>query len=304
MTYTTMISQCGTQQQLRRALELVAEMRSRGIQCNVHTYSALMNVCIKGERVAAARRRRAEMRQPVRHAPACACTAAAALAPPTPCCPPPVGSPRPSLPPPPHPGTAPGNELDLALDVYRQMLAEGCTPNLVTYNTLIDVYGKTGAWEEAIRVLDALERQGIDPEIRTYNTGEAGARLVALEQAPGARLHVSMLAAACDALHGHAHGVCPPAGARPCKADPAASLPSCPPPSSPSPRSHHRVQHERAGPGGAAHLRAHAGGGGAAHRHHLHRPHLRLRQERAAGPGAADLPGGGALLAVLLLGCV
>lgn len=47
MTYTTMISQCGSQQQLRRALELVAEMRSRGVQCNVHTYSALMNVCIK-----------------------------------------------------------------------------------------------------------------------------------------------------------------------------------------------------------------------------------------------------------------
>ena len=53
------------------------------------------------------------------------------------------------------------------------MLAEGCTPNLVTYNTLIDVYGKTGAWEEAVAVLDALEAQGIDPEIRTYNTGEA-----------------------------------------------------------------------------------------------------------------------------------
>lgn len=114
-----------------------------------------------------------------------------------------------------------GNEMDLALDVYRQMLAEGCTPNLVTYNTLIDVYvsgfrplnrtpalleacgrhlcwhamhastasllphsfyrttfprlqGKTGAWEEAIAVLDALEAQGIEPEIRTYNTGEAG----------------------------------------------------------------------------------------------------------------------------------
>ena len=33
--------------QLRRALELVAEMRSRGISCNTHTYSALMNVCIK-----------------------------------------------------------------------------------------------------------------------------------------------------------------------------------------------------------------------------------------------------------------
>jgi len=46
-TYTTMISHCGSHQHLRRALELVAEMRSRGILCNVHTFSALMNVAIK-----------------------------------------------------------------------------------------------------------------------------------------------------------------------------------------------------------------------------------------------------------------
>jgi pentatricopeptide repeat domain-containing protein 1 len=46
-TYTTMISQCGSHQQLRRALKLVAEMRSKGIACNVHTYSAIMNVCVK-----------------------------------------------------------------------------------------------------------------------------------------------------------------------------------------------------------------------------------------------------------------
>ena len=41
--YTTCIAQCGANQQLRRAMELVAEMRSRGIGANVHTYSALMN---------------------------------------------------------------------------------------------------------------------------------------------------------------------------------------------------------------------------------------------------------------------
>ncbi|KAK9810176.1 hypothetical protein WJX72_006143 [[Myrmecia] bisecta] len=46
-TYTTVIALCGQRQQLRKALELVAEMRSRAISCNVHTYSALMNVCIK-----------------------------------------------------------------------------------------------------------------------------------------------------------------------------------------------------------------------------------------------------------------
>lgn len=31
------------------------------------------------------------------------------------------------------------NELDLALDVFSQLLHEGCVPNLVTYNILIDV---------------------------------------------------------------------------------------------------------------------------------------------------------------------
>ena len=46
-TFTTMVAQCGSHQQLRRALELVADMRSRGIKCNVRTFTALMNVCIK-----------------------------------------------------------------------------------------------------------------------------------------------------------------------------------------------------------------------------------------------------------------
>lgn len=51
------------------------------------------------------------------------------------------------------------NELELAQDVYKQMLEEGCTPNLVTYNILIDVYTKKGAWDEAVKILDTLERQ-------------------------------------------------------------------------------------------------------------------------------------------------
>lgn len=41
------ISLCGQRQSLGWALELVADMRSRGVACNVHTYSALMNTCIK-----------------------------------------------------------------------------------------------------------------------------------------------------------------------------------------------------------------------------------------------------------------
>jgi len=36
-----------TAQAKERALQLVAEMRERGVERNVHTYTALMNVCIK-----------------------------------------------------------------------------------------------------------------------------------------------------------------------------------------------------------------------------------------------------------------
>jgi len=33
---------------------------------------------------------------------------------------------------------------------------EGCQPNVVTYNTLIDVCGKMGRWEDAVQVLDDM----------------------------------------------------------------------------------------------------------------------------------------------------
>lgn len=39
------------------------------------------------------------------------------------------------------------------------MRAEGCSPNVVTYNTLIDVYGKLGQWERALAVLGDMRRE-------------------------------------------------------------------------------------------------------------------------------------------------
>ncbi len=68
------------------------------------------------------------------------------------------------------------NELELALDVYNQLLREGCQPNLVTYNILIDIYGKMGSWQEAVQVLDALEGQvssaGCALSISDHSRGE------------------------------------------------------------------------------------------------------------------------------------
>lgn len=45
------------------------------------------------------------------------------------------------------------------LAVCVQMLAAGLQPNLVTYNTLLEVYAKRGMWREAVGVLDTLEQQ-------------------------------------------------------------------------------------------------------------------------------------------------
>jgi pentatricopeptide repeat domain-containing protein 1 len=61
-------------------------------------------------------------------------------------------------------------QLQKALEVYHEMLREGCTPNVVTYNTLIDVYGKTGQWGEALRVIDTMNASNTKPVTRTYNT--------------------------------------------------------------------------------------------------------------------------------------
>jgi pentatricopeptide repeat domain-containing protein 1 len=48
---------------------------------------------------------------------------------------------------------------DLALDVFKQMHQDQIRPNVVTYNTLVDVYGKTGQWEKAVGVLDDMRQE-------------------------------------------------------------------------------------------------------------------------------------------------
>ena len=61
-------------------------------------------------------------------------------------------------------------KLPAALDIFAAMQAEGCAPNVVTFNTLIDVYGKLGQWEAALGVLRGMRAEGVAPVLRTYNT--------------------------------------------------------------------------------------------------------------------------------------
>lgn len=53
-----------------------------------------------------------------------------------------------------------------------QVLSAGLQPNLVTYNTLLEVYAKRGMWREAVGVLDTLEQQvGMTSSFRLINFG-------------------------------------------------------------------------------------------------------------------------------------
>lgn len=47
----------------------------------------------------------------------------------------------------------------LALETYQNMRQEGCAPNVVTFNTLIDVYGKMGQWENANSVPSIMKAE-------------------------------------------------------------------------------------------------------------------------------------------------
>lgn len=47
MTCCAVISLCGQRQEIGKALKLVADMRGRGIRPNIHTYTALINTCIR-----------------------------------------------------------------------------------------------------------------------------------------------------------------------------------------------------------------------------------------------------------------
>ena len=46
-----------------------------------------------------------------------------------------------------------------ALGVFDEMRAEGCAPNVVTFNTLIDVHGKLGQWERAVEVVKRMRAE-------------------------------------------------------------------------------------------------------------------------------------------------
>ncbi|KAL4551621.1 hypothetical protein Ndes2526B_g05894 [Nannochloris sp. 'desiccata'] len=144
-TYTTVISQCGGHQHLRRALELVAEMRGKGIQCNVHTYSALMSVCVKCNECELGLDVYEQLLSE-------GCT----------------------------PNLVTYNILidaysrtgqwAKAADVLEPIARQGLTPEARTYNSIISACGKAGQPAAALRVYERMLSDGVEPTGTTYTS--------------------------------------------------------------------------------------------------------------------------------------
>eukprot|EP00887_Chlorella_sp_A99_P002940 scaffold24.g2940.t1 len=129
-TYTSMITNC--------------EMRGRGIQRNVHTFSALMNVCIKCGQYRLALDVYREMRG--EGCPANVVTYNTLID-----------------------VYGKSGQWEEALGVLDQMQLEGCHPVTRTYNTLMIACNTSAQWQEALRVHEEMVRAGHAPNTTTYN---------------------------------------------------------------------------------------------------------------------------------------
>jgi pentatricopeptide repeat domain-containing protein 1 len=67
---------------------------------------------------------------------------------------------------PPCPFFAP--QWELALELFQEMVREQCTPNTVTYNSLITALAQGAQWQKAGEVFEQMQGQGCHPDVVTY----------------------------------------------------------------------------------------------------------------------------------------
>nr|POF05751.1 pentatricopeptide repeat-containing protein, mitochondrial [Quercus suber] len=53
--------------------------------------------------------------------------------------------------------------------LFGRMQSQGLLPNVVTYTTLVDIYGKSGRFDDAIECLDVMKSAGLKLPSTMYN---------------------------------------------------------------------------------------------------------------------------------------
>lgn len=63
-------------------------------------------------------------------------------------------------------------KVEMACRLFDEMLASGCCPNIVTYNILLDCLERSGRTAEAVDLYAKLKQQGLTPDSITYSVLE------------------------------------------------------------------------------------------------------------------------------------
>jgi pentatricopeptide repeat protein len=54
-------------------------------------------------------------------------------------------------------------------EMLSEMKDQGLLPNIITYTTLVDVYGRSGRYQEAIDCIEAMKADGLKPSPTMYH---------------------------------------------------------------------------------------------------------------------------------------
>lgn len=142
VSYTAAISACGTE--WRTALELLAEMRGKGVAPNSFTFNAVMTACDRGGQWRMALALFEKMRA-AGVAPDVISYAAAIQA------------------------CGRGGQARRALDFLDEMRHAGMVPNVIVYNSAITACANKGLWEKALELLGDMRVLKLVPTAASYS---------------------------------------------------------------------------------------------------------------------------------------
>lgn len=57
----------------------------------------------------------------------------------------------------------------MALEVFQEMRANKCKPNICTYTALVNACARDGLCEKAEEIFEQMQEAGLEPDVYAYN---------------------------------------------------------------------------------------------------------------------------------------
>lgn len=140
---TTWIRDLGRRQEWAQALWVLSDLRVRGLEPNVITYSALVSACTKGSKWQMALNLMSEMKDAGLKPDVVSCNAAISAC-------------------------EKGGKWQEALSFLGEMKELGLKPNTITFNSAITACASNGQVQQALALFDTMEEVEVEPNSSTF----------------------------------------------------------------------------------------------------------------------------------------